>query len=268
MVQRTCTLPECGNKHRARGLCSTHYNQQHSTPEQRHPKQIVQCTWCKTDCIKDSGRERRYGGLFCSLTCRDQWRKATGNNPVPSPEAQAKAKAALHAKSRATAIRKKRTRVQARAVRKLQQAGQGTRGVVWISGACAHCRDQFTTKARSHDMPRYCSDRCANRAAGARRWQCERRAVIKRYSRVEIFERDGWRCHLCQRPVDRTATVPALLAPTIDHLLPLSKGGADAPDNVATAHFQCNSIKGARTDYASYQLAFVSPLVTIGNRIR
>src|SRR5690242_18698642 len=114
MVERTCTLPECTKPHRARGLCSTHYNQQLATPEQRHRKVIVQCTWCKAECTKDPGQGRKYGGLFCSLTCRDLWRKATGNNPAPSVEALAKAAASLRAKGEATARRAKLAKAQAR----------------------------------------------------------------------------------------------------------------------------------------------------------
>ena len=59
--------------------------------------------------------------------------------------------------------------------------------------------------------------------------------------RVEIYERDGWVCHLCDEPVDRVADFNDDLAPSLDHLQPRSKGGSDDPDNLATAHRLCNS---------------------------
>lgn len=65
------------------------------------------------------------------------------------------------------------------------------------------------------------------------------------YRSVDIYERDGYRCHICGRVAKRRAVVPNPLAPTIDHLVPLSAGGADAPINVATAHFECNWRRGA-----------------------
>lgn len=268
MVQRTCSMPECDKRHRARGLCSTHYNQQLATPEQRHRKVTVQCTWCKADCEKDPGQGRKYGGLFCSLTCRDLWRKATDNNPVPSDEAREKARAALRAKGRATARRVKRAKRHAYAVKMIERAARGTQGGTWISGACAHCSTQFTASRRFVDPPRYCSVRCGDRAVELRRRIRVRlaappRTSVRRYSRIEIFKRDGWRCHLCRWPVDRDARVPDLWAPTIDHLLPLSKGGPDTADNVATAHFQCNSIKGARMDPTRFQLPLFGPPVTV-----
>lgn len=63
--------------------------------------------------------------------------------------------------------------------------------------------------------------------------------------RSKIFERDGWRCQLCRKPVRRTAVVPHPLAPTLDHIVPLAAGGLHEPANVQTAHFICNSVRGA-----------------------
>ncbi|MFE2710615.1 HNH endonuclease [Streptomyces mirabilis] len=238
-------LPGCTKPHRARGLCSTHYNQQHATPEQRHRKAVVQCTWCKTECVKDAGRERRYGGLFCSLTCRDLWRKATGNNPSPSPEAIRKG-----------AVAPWRRRTVAR--RKLKRAARGTQGDrTWIAGPCDRCGSPFLALTSGADPARFCSARCAKRSSRARRRARERSAEAERYSRFAIFERDGWRCHICRRQVNRTAVVPHPLAPTIDHLLPLVAGGGDTAANVATAHFLCNSIKGDRAGGFGDQLALI-----------
>lgn len=245
MVQRTCTLPECTKPHRARGLCSTHYNQQHASPEQRHRKQTVQCTWCKTDCAKYVGQERKYGGLFCSLGCRDLWRKATGNNPVPSAEAIA------------AAILGKQTR-RAKARAKLKRAVRGTRADrTWTAGRCERCGAAFVALSHGSELARFCTERCARRSNAARRRARERNAVVERYSRIAIFERDGWRCHICRRKVIRTAVVPHPLAPTIDHLLPLASGGSDTAANVATAHFLCNSTKGDRAGGGGDQLALI-----------
>jgi 5-methylcytosine-specific restriction endonuclease McrA len=43
-----------------------------------------------------------------------------------------------------------------------------------------------------------------------------------------------------------TVKVPEPLAPTIDHIVPVSKGGDDTRANVQLAHFRCNSVKGNR----------------------
>lgn len=74
----------------------------------------------------------------------------------------------------------------------------------------------------------------------------QKTATCEYYQRREIFERDRWICQLCLDPVD-----PGLLKishydplkPTIDHVIPLSKGGGDNPSNVQLAHWSCNTIK-------------------------
>jgi 5-methylcytosine-specific restriction endonuclease McrA len=63
----------------------------------------------------------------------------------------------------------------------------------------------------------------------------------------ELGERDGWRCHLCLIAVDVTLRFPDLMSATFDHLDPISNGGDDAPENVALAHWICNTRRGARS---------------------
>ena len=49
-----------------------------------------------------------------------------------------------------------------------------------------------------------------------------------------IYERDQGRCHICGKAVARAAA-------SMDHLVPISKGGAHASFNVRLAHRRCNS---------------------------
>lgn len=73
--------------------------------------------------------------------------------------------------------------------------------------------------------------------------------------RSRIFERDGWRCQLCRLKVDRRRVVPHPKAPTLDHIIPLAKGGTHEPANVQLACFRCNCLKGDRA--ASDQLRLI-----------
>ena len=61
--------------------------------------------------------------------------------------------------------------------------------------------------------------------------------------RGEIFERDDYLCHFCGKQTEKTTIVPYDHAPTIDHLMPLAKGGLHTRANVATACFKCNWMK-------------------------
>jgi 5-methylcytosine-specific restriction endonuclease McrA len=51
-------------------------------------------------------------------------------------------------------------------------------------------------------------------------------------------------CHLCGLDIDYAASHLEPLAFTIDHILPLAKGGTDTIDNLAAAHRRCNLAKG------------------------
>ena len=56
-------------------------------------------------------------------------------------------------------------------------------------------------------------------------------------SRDEIAERDNHLCHIC----GLFCSVHDL---TLDHVVPLSKGGAHTKENIRIAHRECNSRKG------------------------
>lgn len=57
-------------------------------------------------------------------------------------------------------------------------------------------------------------------------------------TRRNVFHRDSHRCQYCGRSEDRLS---------IDHVVPRSRGGLDAWENVTTAYLPCNVRKGNRT---------------------
>lgn len=62
---------------------------------------------------------------------------------------------------------------------------------------------------------------------------------------AEIRERDGNRCHLCRRKVS-VKPYPHPLSASLDHVIPLTKGGMHERSNVRLAHLSCNVAKGNR----------------------
>jgi 5-methylcytosine-specific restriction endonuclease McrA len=59
-----------------------------------------------------------------------------------------------------------------------------------------------------------------------------------RYSKQNVFLRDGYRCAYCETDVSRKTA-------TLDHVLPVSKGGKTTFDNTVCACGPCNASKGA-----------------------
>lgn len=67
--------------------------------------------------------------------------------------------------------------------------------------------------------------------------------VIKKYNNV---------CQICGKPCDKNDKSwgsAGMLYPSIDHIVPLSKGGSHTWDNVQLAHFLCNSKKCDNLDF-------------------
>lgn len=62
---------------------------------------------------------------------------------------------------------------------------------------------------------------------------------IERFTREEIWERDGGICHICGRPADESSW-------HLDHKIPLVHGGEHTRANVGVAHPLCNMHKHTR----------------------
>lgn len=54
-------------------------------------------------------------------------------------------------------------------------------------------------------------------------------------------------CAICGRPVDFDRKFPDPWSATVDHIIPVSKGGSPASlENMQLAHLQCNRIKSSK----------------------
>lgn len=77
----------------------------------------------------------------------------------------------------------------------------------------------------------------------------KRRAIYAKGEKInclEVFEAHNWVCNICKRQIDRRLRFPNLMAVTLEHIIPLSRGGTHTLDNVAPAHASCNFKKGDR----------------------
>ncbi len=102
---------------------------------------------------------------------------------------------------------------------------------------------------------KYCSDQCREKAYNKsrevrRREKITKATVDKDITVMGLFKRDAGICYLCGgrcNPEDYTMRGEVFIAgdwyPSIDHVIPLAKGGKHSWDNVKLAHRRCNSIK-------------------------
>lgn len=82
-------------------------------------------------------------------------------------------------------------------------------------------------------------------------------AFVESVSPLRVYEMDGWRCHLCGKKISKRFRGTHPLAPSVDHVIPLSKGGLHVYENCRAAHFGCNSAKCNRG--GGEQLILIAP---------
>lgn len=91
----------------------------------------------------------------------------------------------------------------------------------------------------------------ARRNKPVRYYSPKRRAIYAQGDEINhlvLFMMHGWICWLCREPINPKFRKPHPMAATVDHILPLSKGGTHTWDNVAPAHASCNFLKGDSLD--------------------
>lgn len=113
---------------------------------------------------------------------------------------------------------------------------------------CLNCGTEFVPQRRASVT---CSRDCYMQAVYITRgYGIESRARFYgvEYQRIEnrdVFERDNWVCGICSQPIDPSVKRPDMMSASLDHIIPISKGGPHTPDNVQAAHLRCNVRKSA-----------------------
>lgn len=139
-------------------------------------------------------------------------------------------------------------------------------------GVCGHCKRPFEWRSSCADpakghQRRYCGRACqlsanAERQAARRKDADDKRELRRERDRIygklriakgwkakkgrtrQICDRDGWECWICRGAIDSSLCNPHPMSGSIDHVLPLSKGGSDSDDNLRAAHLSCNCRRG------------------------
>lgn len=75
--------------------------------------------------------------------------------------------------------------------------------------------------------------------SGGRRWRGRNQKQLRQLV-TDIY---GWRCSICHTMINPDATrLRDRLS--IDHVLPVSRGGTDTIENLRPAHYGCNAARG------------------------
>lgn len=189
---------------------------------------------CSDECGKVRRRRANYAtARHCSYCSREY--RAKASQKFCSHTCQYEAQV-VHGTMRRSAPRKSEFRKRAERIARTAAEGTSGGGTVWVQGPCIVCGTDFLSAGAAS---RYCSQECRkrnrNRAFG-----------LSLLDRMALFERDDWHCQLCLRPVDYLSDPLSNYYPSLDHIVPRSKGGTDSPENLQLAHRICNSVRRDR----------------------
>jgi len=129
---------------------------------------------------------------------------------------------------------------------------------------CDQCGETFI---RGRRKKKHCSKLCTTRSSW-KRAEVSRRKKLKENGRIQwditldkVCLRDEGVCHICGEVCDKEDYVITdqgyYIAgeghPSIDHVLPVSKGGTHTWDNVRLAHRRCNTLKRDKVSSDSFE---------------
>lgn len=210
--------------------------------------------------------QRGRTALYCSKSCGERARAARRpkpDRPQLTPEELAR-RAALRsaASAKAASVRWSAASTEERA-----EAARRAAAARYTDEQREHAAARRAARKARHETPcPYCGDpigpgrrvqcgkpECARLHHLARcnkRWHLRRAQKLdlpaESFDSREVYERDGWICGLCGKPVPQDATFPAKSSASLDHIMPLSRGGHHVRENTQCSHLGCNMRKGSQ----------------------
>lgn len=117
---------------------------------------------------------------------------------------------------------------------------------IWYEGTCVVCGAEFKTL---NPAQKTCSKECGKRLRNARKQKRipKEQIVDKDITLEALYRRDSGVCYLCGKVCDwtdkRSENIVGGNYPSIDHIIPIARGGLHSWSNVRLAHFNCNVAK-------------------------
>lgn len=247
-LETEVTCKNCGEpfltKKADRVVCSRQCHNQHQALKAR----VATCEQCGIAFRPNRPSSRAVAGVvangrFCSAVCYGASRQKAKATVVSSPCMECGAPVLRSgsatcgpACSYARSYRLSREAVKARAPTRIFQ--------------CRTCGEECVALYADKRL-KFCGAACSNAAMRRIRKPKERArlkaAFVESVDPIKVFERDGWRCHLCGKATPRKLRGSCQpRAPELDHIVPLSLGGDHSYRNTACSCRSCNQIKGAK----------------------
>lgn len=219
MPERTCVVDDCDSPTVGRSWCRKHYGRwhRHGDPLRERPQRMCEVPGCAG---------RNFGHGLCEM---HYTRRRNHGTVDPRPDSR----------------------------RKHQQVGEDRR-------VCIVCNESLPEDSFHRDKTRW--DGFARQCKSCRKaakadyradpevlraraqWRRAKKLApdAERFFDVEIFERDSWICGVCNEGIEASLRFPHPMSASLDHVIPLTRGGNHTRANCQASHLLCNQRKGAR----------------------
>lgn len=219
--------------------CCNEYNKK-NRKDPRAKNRKKQCQYCNKEFIDNT----KFNKLkYCSKKCHELWMKENPRHtkicPVCGKEYKSNRKEQKYCSKECTFLNL----------------------MVEPNSVCLCCGEKF--RKQKHHSGKFCSRNCFIKYTGINEIskakyksnltdassikRCKKYKVkYENIDPLEIFERDKWICGICGEKIDKTLNYPDKMSATLDHIIPLSKGGTHTRENVQASHGVCNFSKGNR----------------------
>jgi hypothetical protein len=200
--------------------------------------------------LQQPGRKRNY----CSTRCRELARneKVKSQRPLKTVVCDRCGLIFLSKRKDARYCSKECSRLDAPKRAKEQHERKMQNRPATKTWTCGWCKEDMVVPV-SYLGTRAYHDQCR---VEARQEQNRRKSAKRRGARWakgrtfhrDIAERDNFICHICNETVDMSLPRTHRFGATVDHVVPLAKGGTDEPDNLKLAHWICNTRKSDKLE--------------------
>ena len=135
--------------------------------------------------------------------------------------------------------------------------------VKWSWRECPTCKTNFQI---TNNHNKFCSSECFQKSRpkgngenielkrkrdlmhnNIRRVRKSHNGTIEKFTNIEIYNRYKWVCHICNKKINSDLKWPHRMSVSIDHIIPISKGGSHTRANVKPAHLSCNVSKHTKS---------------------
>jgi 5-methylcytosine-specific restriction endonuclease McrA len=209
---RLCRIEGCTRKYKAGGFCGTHYAtwKKYGDPLHVRPQRRCSVEGCDRKhfaygfCNMHRQRATKHGDPH---VCLKPWETVETLSPDELKRRISEGKRRYY--------QRRRSDLLAYAQRRRQESPD---------------RNRIYQRKHYREKPDLYKSHARNRKMRLRQ------AFVEPVDQRTVYERDGWVCGICRGHVDPADA-------SIDHIVPISRGGKHSYANVQTAHLSCNRQK-------------------------